>query len=127
GGRRHHAQPHVEGHRDLHHLGRLGGFYDHVAPPQVDRFGLGIRVPFLVISPYARQGVVDHHRGDFSSVLRFIEDNWGLPQLTRRDREATNLSYDFDFSQSPRPPDPRPLRTDCTGPVFSPPPPDAYH
>jgi phospholipase C len=104
-----------------------GGFYDHVAPPQVDKFGLGIRVPFLVISPYAKEGLVDHHRGDFSSVLRFIEDNWGLPQLTRRDREATDLSYDFDFSQEPRPPDPRPLRTDCSGPIYSPPPPDAYH
>ncbi|MDP9341849.1 MAG: alkaline phosphatase family protein [Actinomycetota bacterium] len=104
-----------------------GGFYDHVAPPQVDKFGLGIRVPFLVISPYAKQGLVDHRRGDFSSVLRFIEDNWSLPQLTKRDREAGDLSYDFDFSQSPRPPDPLPQRTDCQGAIFSPPPPDAYH
>ncbi len=90
-----------------------GGFYDHVAPPQVDAFGFGIRVPLLVISPYALKGVVDHHLGEFSSVLRFIEDNWGLGQLTGRDLSADNLSYDFDFTQKPRRPDPLPLRTDC--------------
>jgi phospholipase C len=90
-----------------------GGFYDHVAPPQVDDFGFGIRVPLLVISPYALQGEVDHHLGEFSSVLRFIEDNWDLRQLTPRDRAAENLSYDFDFTQKPRRPDPLPLRTDC--------------
>jgi phospholipase C len=92
-----------------------GGFYDHVAPPQVDEFGLGIRVPLIVISPYARQGFVDHTTGEFSSVLKFIEMNWGLPALTRRDRSASDLSEAFDFSQAPRPPDPAPLRTDCEG------------
>jgi phospholipase C len=92
-----------------------GGFYDHVAPPQVDGFGFGIRVPLLVISPYALRGVVDHHLGEFSSVLRFIEDNWGLVRLTDRDRDATNLSYDFDFSRKPAAPDPLPLRDDCFG------------
>jgi phospholipase C len=90
-----------------------GGFYDHVPPPQVDDFGLGIRVPLLVISPYAKSDVVDHHLGEFSSVLRFIEDNWGLTQLTERDAAADNLSYDFDFTQKPRRPSPLPLRTDC--------------
>jgi phospholipase C len=90
-----------------------GGFYDHVPPPQVDGFGFGIRVPLLVISPYAKQGVVDHRPGEFSSVLRFIEDNWGLGRLTHRDRDADNLSYDFDFSQEPRPPEPLPPRRDC--------------
>jgi phospholipase C len=90
-----------------------GGFYDHVAPPQVDDFGFGIRVPLLVISPYALNGEIDHHLGEFSSVLRFIEDNWDLRQLTPRDRAAENLSYDFDFTQKPRRPDPLPLRTDC--------------
>jgi phospholipase C len=67
------------------------GFYDHVPPPQLDGFGLGIRVPLLVISPYAKNGI-DHQVGEFSSVLRFIEDNWGLRQLTDRDRLATDLS-----------------------------------
>ena len=95
-----------------------GGLYDHVPPPQVDRFGFGIRVPLLVISPYAKQGFIDHTRGEFSSVLRFIEDNWGLTQLTNRDREAQDLSEAFDFTQPPRAPDPQPLRTDCPGPRF---------
>ncbi len=67
----------------------------------------------LVISPYAKKGYLDHRLGEFSSVLRFIEDNWGLTQLTHRDRDAENMSHVFDFSQKPRPPDPRPLRPDC--------------
>jgi phospholipase C len=101
-----------------------GGFYDHVPPPQVDVFGFVVRVPLLMISPYAKECDLDHHLGEFSSVLRFIEDNWHLTQLTHRDRDATNMSYDFDFHQQARPPDPLPLRTDCKGPVYSPPPPD---
>jgi phospholipase C len=95
-----------------------GGFYDHVPPPQVDRFGFGIRVPMLLISPYAKDGYVDHTLGEFSSVLRFIENNWGLTQLTERDRAADDFATGFDFAQAPRPPDPQPLRTDCVGPVF---------
>lgn len=95
-----------------------GGFYDHVPPPQVDDFGFGIRVPLLIISPYAREGFITEELGEFSSVLRFIEDNWGLTQLTHRDREATPLISAFDFTQEPRPPDPLPLRGDCVGPKF---------
>jgi phospholipase C len=95
-----------------------GGFYDHVPPPQVDRFGFGIRVPLLVISPYAKRGYVMSERGEFSSVLRFIEDNWGLTQLTHRDEDATPMLSAFDFTQAPREPDPQPLRTDCPGPKF---------
>jgi phospholipase C len=95
-----------------------GGFYDHVPPPQVDDFGFGIRVPLLVISPYAKEGFVTSELGEFSSVLRFVEDNWGLTQLTHRDREATPLVSAFDFEQEPRPPDPLPLRTDCVGEEF---------
>jgi phospholipase C len=101
-----------------------GGFYDHVPPKQIDPFGFGIRVPTLVISPYAKQGYVDSNEAEFSSVLRFIEDNWSLTQLTKRDKRASNLSEAFDFTQAPRPPDPLPLRTDCEGPIWSPPPPD---
>jgi phospholipase C len=96
-----------------------GGFYDHVPPVPLDDFGLGIRVPLITISPYARSGTVDHTQGEFSSVLRFIEDNWGLTQLTRRDEIANNLAYNFDFTQAPLEPDPQPLRTDCTGPIFT--------
>ena len=95
-----------------------GGFYDHVPPPQVDDFGFGIRVPLLVVSPYAKHGFVSHELGEFSSVLRFIEDNWRLTQLTHRDRQATPLLSAFDFEQAPRPPDPLPLRSDCVGAKF---------
>jgi phospholipase C len=95
-----------------------GGFYDHVPPPQVDDFGFGFRVPLLTISPYAKRGYIDSQLGEFSSVLRFIEDNWGLSQLTHRDRDAFNLSYVFDFTQAPREPLVLPLRDDCEGPIF---------
>jgi len=97
-----------------------GGFYDHVPPREVDMMGFGIRVPMLMISPYAKTGYIDHTEGEFSSVLRFIEDNWGLTQLTDRDRNADNLTEAFDFSQKPRPPDPLPERTDCSGPIWEP-------
>ena len=61
-------------------------------------------MPLLVISPYAKRGFVDHTEGEFSSVLRFIEDNWGLPQLTERDRLATPMLSAFDFTAAPPPP-----------------------
>jgi phospholipase C len=74
----------------------------------------------IVISPYARRGVISDELGEFSSVLRFIEDNWGLTQLTHRDREATPMMSAFDFEQDPRGPQPLPLRTDCEGPIWAP-------
>jgi phospholipase C len=79
----------------------------------------------LVLSPFAKDGHVSHELGEFSSVVRFIEDNWGLPQLAERDRRATPLHDAFDFAQRSRPPDPRPLPTDCQGPVFPDAPPGA--
>jgi phospholipase C len=97
-----------------------GGFYDHVPPPQVDDFGFGIRVPMMVLSPYAKHGKVSGELGEFSSVLRFIEDNWGLTQLTKRDKQATPMLSAFDFDQEPRAPDPLPLRDDCMGPIWAP-------
>ena len=103
-----------------------GGFYDHAPPPSLDEFGLGVRVPFLVISPYAKRGHIDRELGEFSTVLRFIEENWGLGRLTHRDRQANVLEYDFDFTQEPRDPLPLPLRTDCKGDPFDPPPKGAY-
>jgi phospholipase C len=90
-----------------------GGLYDHVPPPQVNAFGLGFRVPLMVISPYARNGYIDPHQGNFASILSFIETNWGVAPLTNMDRSSGNLSWDFNFSQTPTPPDPLPLRTDC--------------
>ena len=80
----------------------------------------------LVISPYAKQGHVSHELGEFCSVVRFIEDNWGLPRLSERDRNATPLFDSFDFEQPPRPPDPRPLPVDCEGPMFPDAPPRRY-
>ncbi len=96
-----------------------GGFYDHVVPPQVDQNGYGIRVPALVISPYARKGYIDHQTLSFDAYLKFIEDDFlggqrldpttdGRPDPRPDVRENASvlgdLSRDFDFSQSPRPP-----------------------
>jgi phospholipase C len=81
-----------------------GGWYDHVAPPQVDSLGLGFRVPCLVISPYAKQGYVDHTQGDFTSILKFIETTYSLPPLTGRDAAASSMLEAFNFSQAPRAP-----------------------
>jgi phospholipase C len=78
-----------------------GGFYDHLPPRRFDDFGLGIRVPLLVISPWVKGGTIDHRLGEFSSILRFIEDNWGLSQLTHRDKQANDLVHNFDFQQTP--------------------------
>ncbi len=79
-----------------------GGFYDHVAPLQVDSLGLGFRVPCLVISPYAKEGFVDHTQGEFSSILKFIETDYSLPPLTARDAATSNMLEAFNFSQTPR-------------------------
>jgi phospholipase C len=81
-----------------------GGFYDHVSPPQVDKYGLGFRVPALLISPYAKQSYISHVQYDFSSFLVFIEDQFGLRPLTNRDANAKSFSGEFDFSQHPRQP-----------------------
>jgi phospholipase C len=82
----------------------FGGFYDHVAPQQVDGYGLGFRVPLIVISPYAKHGYIDHTQFEFSSFLRFAEDRFGLPQMTARDKAANDMMDAFDFTQNPRPP-----------------------
>lgn len=82
----------------------FGGFYDHVPPRQIDSYGLGFRVPLLVISPYAKKGYIDHTQYEYSSMLRFAEDILGLATLTKRDRGANNMFNAFDFSQKPRAP-----------------------
>ncbi|TMK20673.1 MAG: hypothetical protein E6G68_04390, partial [Actinobacteria bacterium] len=91
-----------------------GGFYDHVAPPTIDVNGLGLRVPGIVISPYAKLGDVDHQVYSFDSYLRFIEDDFlggsrldpktdGRPDPRPDVREASSvlgdLANDFDFSR----------------------------
>ncbi len=96
-----------------------GGFYDHVVPPRLDSMGLGIRVPGLVISPYAKQGYIDHQTLSPDAYLKFIEDVFlhgerlnpktdgrpdSRPDVRENNPMLGNLMQDFDFSQSPRPP-----------------------
>ena len=59
----------------------FGGWWDHAAPPKADRFGPGTRVPALIVSPYAKAGIVDHTLYDTTSILRFITHRWQLPEL----------------------------------------------
>ena len=96
-----------------------GGFYDHARPPVVDKLGYGIRVPAIVISPYAKRGYIDHQMLSFDAYLKFIEDDFlhgarldpktdGRPDSRPDVREDApvlgDLIQDFDFSQHPRPP-----------------------
>jgi phospholipase C len=96
-----------------------GGFYDHVRPPKVDANGYGLRVPALVISPYAKRGYVDHQVLSFDAYLKFIEDDFlhgrrldpktdgrpdPRPDVRERAKILGDLRNDFDFSQRPRPP-----------------------
>jgi phospholipase C len=79
-----------------------GGWYDHVPPPQLDYAGLGMRVPMIVISPYAKTGYVDHTQYEFGSIIKFVEDLWALNRLGTTDMRAAPIDNAFDFSQSPR-------------------------
>jgi len=96
-----------------------GGFYDHVVPPAVDSNGYGLRVPAIVISPFARRGYIDHETLSFDAYVKFIEDDFLLGQRLdpatdgRPDPRPTvrenvpllgDLRQDFDFTQAPRPP-----------------------
>jgi phospholipase C len=76
-----------------------GGFWDHVAPPTIDRWGPGSRTPAIIISPFAKRGFVDHTSYETVSILSFIEARWKLPPLSDRDRNASPLLNAFDFSQ----------------------------
>jgi hypothetical protein len=68
-----------------------GGRWDHVAPPVRDIWGPGLRVPTIVISPYAKRGFVDHTQYDTSAILATIEQRFGLPSINPRDANATSL------------------------------------
>ncbi|MGN6169350.1 MAG: alkaline phosphatase family protein [Solirubrobacteraceae bacterium] len=96
-----------------------GGFYDHVVPPRVDRQGYGLRVPGLVISPYAKRGFIDQQTLSFDAYAKFIEDDFlggrrldprtdGRPDPRPDVREDApqlgNLIHDFNFHQAPRTP-----------------------
>jgi phospholipase C len=110
----------------------FGGFYDHVAPPTVDVNGYGLRVPGLVISPYAKRSYIDHQTLSFDAYLKFIEDDflggqrldpatdgrWDPRPTVREDvPQLGNLVSDFNFDQRPRPPVLLPVhpRTTLTG------------
>lgn len=113
-----------------------GGFFDQVVPPRVDGNGYGLRVPALVISPYAKRGFIDHQVLSFDAYAKFIEDDFlggqrlnprtdGRPDPRPDVREDApqlgNLVKDFDFSQKPRAPvilPPRP-KTDLIEPRSS--------
>lgn len=82
----------------------FGGFYDHVPPPALDQFGLGLRTPILLISPYSKPGYISHTQYEFSSFLKTVEERFGLPFLTPRDSNANDFLDSLDFSQTPLPP-----------------------
>jgi phospholipase C len=82
----------------------FGGFYDHVPPPHVDLYGLGPRVPAIIISPWAKPGYIESRTLEFSSVLKLIETVFELPSLGPRDRRANDMLDAFDFEQEPNPP-----------------------
>jgi phospholipase C len=82
----------------------FGGFYDHVPPPQLDAFGLGPRVPLLILSPFAKAGYISDTVCEHSSILKFVETRYQLPALTARDRMASDMLDSFDFAQPPQPP-----------------------
>lgn len=96
-----------------------GGFYDHVAPPAVDPNGYGLRVPGIVISPYARSGVIDHQTLSHDAYNKFIESDFlggqaldprtdgrpdPRPSVRETNRLLGDLRADFNFDQTPRPP-----------------------
>ncbi len=96
-----------------------GGFYDNVVPPRVDQNGYGLRVPGIVISPYAKKGYVDHQILSFDAYDKFIEDDFlngqrldpatdgrpdPRPDVREDEKILGNLIDDFDFAQAPRPP-----------------------
>jgi phospholipase C len=90
-----------------------GGWFDNAPPPQLDFRGLGIRVPCLIISPYAKQvssggGYISHTQYEWASILKFIEGVYtlgpiGPSSLGYTDSRANSLADSFDFTQQPRP------------------------
>ncbi len=85
----------------------FGGWYDHVPPPQLDFKGLGVRVPCIIISPYVRRGYVIHTQYEFGSILKLVEQTYGLPTLGSvtdgySDARANSMLDAFDFTKKPR-------------------------
>jgi phospholipase C len=79
-----------------------GGWYDHVIPPKVDEYGYGFRVPALLVSSYAKSDYIDSTQLDYTSVIKFITDNWSLESLATRDASANSIASAFDFASPPR-------------------------
>jgi phospholipase C len=77
-----------------------GGRWDHVAPPVIDRWGPGTRVPAMVISRFAKPDFVDHTQYDTTAILKLIEERWNLDPLSDRDAASGDLLTAFDFNAS---------------------------
>jgi phospholipase C len=69
-----------------------GGIWDHVAPPRIDRWGPGTRVPTIIVSPFAKRHFIDHTTYDTTSILKLIEERWDLTPLGDRDAHAADLT-----------------------------------
>jgi phospholipase C len=81
----------------------FGGYFDHEPPAFFDKMGgLGFRVPMLVVSPYVKAGTISHTQYEFASILKFVEQNFGLPSMHTTDDRARSMSDMFDFAQKPR-------------------------
>jgi phospholipase C len=78
-----------------------GGWYDHVKPPQLDRMGLGFRVPMILISPWGKRHYVSHVQHEFGSIVKFLEVAFDLPSLHTTDDRSDALRDCFDFTQQP--------------------------
>ena len=78
-----------------------GGWFDNVSPPQLDYLGLGFRVPMIVISPYARPSYISHTQYETASLLKFVEETFGLPSLGADDVRAASIGDCLDFTQAP--------------------------
>ncbi len=79
-----------------------GGWYDPAAPKKLDYDGLGMRIPMLIVSAYAKKGHVSHTHYEHGSILKFVEETFGLPALAESDTRATAPDDAFDFSKPPR-------------------------
>ncbi len=78
-----------------------GGLYDNLNPPQKGYGGDGMRVPAIIVSPYAKPGYISTTNYDFGSILRYIEDNWNLGTLGGSDKNANSIIDSFDYTQPP--------------------------
>jgi phospholipase C len=79
-----------------------GGWYDPEPPARVDYDGLGVRLPLLIVSPYAKQGYVSHTHYEHGSILKFVEETFGLAPLAASDKRANAPDDAFDFNAPPR-------------------------